>query len=94
MHAINKTLTCSCCLLPVVGELFEKLGRPGAPVADGLLHRVGELCAGAAEAEEDETAAAAECAPAAAAAMGCALRALGPEAVLATLPLHLQEVRT
>ncbi|KAK9818389.1 hypothetical protein WJX72_011834 [[Myrmecia] bisecta] len=77
--------------LPVVGELFDKLGRPGAPLAEGLLLRLGELCAGAAEAEEDESAATAECAPAAAAAIGCALRSLGPEAVLAVLPLNLQE---
>lgn len=79
----------------VVGELIEKLGRQGAPLAASLLRRVGELCAGV----EDEDAMGEEGGPgrdqvvvAAQEALGAAMRSLGPEAVLGALPLGLLEV--
>ena len=37
----------------VVAELVERLGPAGAPLAGGLLQRVGELCAAAEDAEEE-----------------------------------------
>lgn len=52
--------------------------------------QVGSLCAGAAEAAEaDESS---EVAGPAAKTMGAAIQHLGPEAVLHTLPLNLQQV--
>lgn len=82
----------------VCGELFEKLQRPGAPLTHGLLLRVGELCAGAEDAAEDadlaaDTEPAVQAAVAAQAALGKALRHVGPETVLQVLPLNLVEVR-
>ena len=91
----------------VASTLFERLGQRGAPIAQGLLARLGDLIAGAAdtaeaaanptlqtlmsdEGEGDESDAAAGKAEAA---MGAAIRFLGPEAVLAVLPLNLMEVR-
>lgn len=72
--------------------MIEKLGPRGAPLAGGLLERIGELCAGG-----DDAAAEAGGGPddglllAAQGALGSALRTLGPEAVLAALPLNLAE---
>ncbi|GAB4822579.1 hypothetical protein N2152v2_009625 [Parachlorella kessleri] len=84
--------------LPVVAELIERLGRPGAALAGGLVQRVGELCAGAEDADEEGAEAGEEgagardqVAVAAQNALGAAMRALGPEAVLAALPLNLIE---
>lgn len=93
----------------VAAALFERLGRRGAPLAAPVLARLGGLCAAASDAAEaaeeaqdadegDEGAGArvgggAEFAGAAAAAMGAAIAHLGPEAVLAALPLNLEEVR-
>jgi ribosomal RNA-processing protein 12 len=76
-----------------ITQLFQSLGRAGALLATPLLQSLGQLCAGAAEAE-DAGAAAAPIAAAAQAALGAAIRSLGPEAVLAALPLQLQEVCT
>lgn len=81
--------------LAVAGELLEKLGREGAPLADGLIFRIGQLCAGAddlAAAEDDEGAEQeAKLTTAAQSALGIALRTAGPEVVLSVLPLHLEE---
>lgn len=81
----------------VVAELIEKLGRAGAPLAAGLLQRVGELCSAEEEMDDDDDG---EGGPgrdqvlvAAQNALGAAMRALGPEAVLEALPLQLVEVR-
>jgi ribosomal RNA-processing protein 12 len=83
-----------------VAELIEKLGRPGAPLAEGLVQRVGELCAGAEDAEDaagaadDDGGARDQVLVAAQSALGAAMRALGPEVVLAALPLNLIQVTT
>lgn len=37
----------------VVAELIERLGHAGAPLAGGLLQRLGELCAAAEDEDED-----------------------------------------
>lgn len=72
-------------------------------MAEALLQRVGNLCAGAADAAQkdsgpalealaDEPSQAEAVAAKAEAIMGVAIRSLGPEAVLAALPLNLVEV--
>lgn len=90
--------------LSVAAELLEKLGAQGAVLASGLVFRIGQLCAGvddlAAAAtgmdqgdengqqqQEEE----ARLTMAAQSALGIALRALGPAAVLNVLPLLLEE---
>jgi hypothetical protein len=70
--------------------MIEKLGGVGAPLATGLLEQIGELCAGgddaaAAGAVDDSLLLAAQDA------LGAAMRALGPETVLAALPLNLSQ---
>ena len=80
----------------VAGELLEQLGTTGAPLAAGLLLRLGEMCAGASDAAEEEEAlddAISKDALAAQNALGQGIRAMGPEAVLQVLPLGLVEVR-
>lgn len=79
--------------------VFERLGRRGAPLADILLERVGQACALAAESaadegddEEEGARPVPEFAAPAAAAMGAAMRHLGPDEVLRVLPLNLIEV--
>ena len=78
----------------VTSGLFERLGSRGAQLAQPLVERVGVLCAEAAEAEaeRDEGEAAAPYESAAAAAMGAAIRHLGPQHVLSILPLNIAEV--
>ncbi|KAK9864417.1 hypothetical protein WJX84_009705 [Apatococcus fuscideae] len=76
-------------VLTVVAELFACMGRPGASLVEGMLAQVGSLCAGAAEAAEADECS--EVAGAAAKAMGAAIQHLGPEAVLHSLPLDLQQ---
>jgi ribosomal RNA-processing protein 12 len=73
--------------------MIEKLGQLGAPLASGLLERLGELCAGGDEAAAAGGGSAADDALVAAAqdALGSAMRTLGPETVLAALPLNLAE---
>ena len=71
--------------------MIEKLGAGGAPLAAGLLERIGELCAGGDEAAGEEQPVDDALLLAAQDALGAALRSLGPETVLATLPLNLQE---
>lgn len=72
--------------------MIDKLGMRGAPLASGLVERIGELCAGG-----DDAAAAGEQAVddqlllAAQNALGAAMLSLGPETVLAALPLNLVE---
>ena len=78
--------------LAAITQLFQSLGRVGSPLAARLLEGLGQLCAGAAEAEDAGDAAAPVAGPARAA-LGAAVRSLGPEAVLDALPLQLQEVR-
>lgn len=75
------------------GELLEKLGTIGAALAEGLLLRLGEMCAGASDAaEEGADEASDKVALAAQNALGQAIKAMGPGAVLAVLPLGLVEV--
>ena len=75
--------------------VLRQLGPGGAALAAPLLERVGVLAAAAAEAGAvaEEGDAAPVAAGGAAAALGAALGALGPEAVLAALPLELEEAR-
>lgn len=82
-------------LFAVTGELLEKLGSDGAPLAEGLLLRLGEMCAGASDAAEEEgmDEGSNKVALAAQNALGQAIRAMGPQAVLQVLPLGLVEVR-
>ena len=89
----NQTLITQI-LLAVSGALFERLDSGGAQLAQPLVERVGALCAEAAEAEadRDEGEAAAPYEGAAAAAMGAAIRHLGPQRVLGILPLNIAEV--
>ena len=81
--------------LTIAGELLEKLGRRGAPLSQGLVLRIGQLCAGAddvaAEDDKERVAEEAKLTLAAQTALGIALRALGPDVVLSVLPLHLEE---
>lgn len=86
--------------LAVAGEVLQRLGRRGAPLAHGLVARIGQLCAGAADLdsdqdndEEQDEAMDEEHRVVAAAqsTLGIALRTLGPETVLEVLPLHLHE---
>lgn len=78
----------------VSGSLFERLGSRGAQLAQPLVERVGAICAEAAEAEaeRDEGEEGAPYESAAAGAMGAAIRHLGPQQVLAVLPLNIAEV--
>ncbi|DBA66455.1 TPA: hypothetical protein ACH3X2_002431 [Trebouxia sp. C0005] len=79
--------------LSVAGELLERLGSEGAPLAEGLLLRLGEMCAGASDAAEEEGTdeGSNKVALAAQNALGQAIRAMGPQAVLQVLPLGLVE---
>ena len=72
---------------------MEKLGSSGAPLAEGLLLRLGELCAGASDAaEEGADEASDKVSLAAQNALGQGIRSMGPSAVLAVLPLGLVQV--
>lgn len=75
----------------VCAEMLEKLGARGAPLAAGLLERLGELCAGGDEAAEQDRVVDDAVVLAAQDALGAAMRSLGPETVLAALPLNLAE---
>lgn len=82
--------------LPAVGDLFAAAGVDGPPspatlaALRPLLARVGVLCAGAADAAEANPGAPPpDFASPAAATLGSAITALGPEFVLDTLPLGL-----
>lgn len=78
----------------VAGELLQKLGTSGAPLAEGLLLRLGEICAGASDAAEEEAAldqATSRDALAAQTALGQGIRSMGPQAILQVLPLGLVE---
>ncbi len=79
----------------VAAGVLRRLGPGGGALAAPLLERIGVLAAAAAEAgaAAEEGDAAPEAAGGAAAALGAALGALGPEAVLAALPLALEEAR-
>lgn len=72
--------------------MVEKLGLRGAPLAGGLLERIGDLCAGGDDADAEGGGGTSDALLLAAqTALGTALHALGPEAVLAALPLNLAE---
>ncbi len=71
--------------------MLEKLGAGGAPLAAGLLERIGELCSGGEQAAEQEAGVDDALLLAAQNALGAAMRSLGPETVLAALPLNLAE---
>ncbi len=79
----------------MAGELLERLGSEGAPLAEGLLLRLGEMCAGASDAaEEGMGEEGSHKVPLAAQnALGQAIRSMGPQPVLQVLPLGLVEVR-
>lgn len=69
--------------------LCIKLGQAGVPLSQGLLQRIGDLCNGPeGDVERDD-----RLAVAAQNALGSAISTIGPEAVLAALPLNLEEVR-
>lgn len=72
------------------------LGATGAPLAAPLLARLDEIASDAAAAEDaEDDGGAGDLAAArrgAEGALGAAVRSLGPEAVLDTLPLRLEEV--
>ena len=74
--------------LPCAAAFFDAVGQDGAAAAAPLLDRVGALAAAAAAASDRGEPAPDFAAPAAAA-LGSALRSLGPAAVLETLPLGL-----
>lgn len=77
----------------VAGELLETLGSAGAPLAEGLLLRLGEMCAGASDAaEEGADEASDKVSLAAQNALGQGIKSMGPAAVLTVLPLGLVEV--
>ncbi|KAL3148459.1 hypothetical protein ABBQ38_013906 [Trebouxia sp. C0009 RCD-2024] len=78
--------------LSVAGELLETLGSAGAPLAEGLLLRLGEMCAGASDAaEEGADEASDKVSLAAQNALGQGIKSMGPAAVLTVLPLGLVE---
>lgn len=79
----------------MAGELLERLGSEGASLAENLLLRLGEMCAGASDAAEEEgmNEGSNKVALAAQNALGQGIRAMGPQAVLQVLPLGLVEVR-
>lgn len=77
--------------LPVVGSVIERLGRPGAPLARPLIEKIGEFLAGAFDATEADQQSYVACANAAEAALGCALKALGPSQVLSVLPFNFEK---
>ena len=78
----------------MAGVLLERLGSEGAPLAEGLLLRLGDMCAGASDAAEEGFGEASDkVALAAQDALGQGIRAMGPQAVLHVLPLGLLEVR-
>ncbi len=74
--------------------MFGTLTRAGASLANGLLDRVGAICAGANQVDAlgDAAAGADAVFTAARAALGAAIRALGPESVLFVLPLDVEQV--
>ena len=74
--------------LPCAAAFFDAVGAEGARAAAPLVARVGALAGGAADAAARGDAPPDFAAPAAAA-IGAALRSLGPDAVLAVLPLNL-----
>lgn len=77
------------------------MGQRGAPLLSALLHRVGEICAGVFDGEDEDrgdggVGAGTGLQSLRSAAVGClgaAVRYVGPEAVLQALPLNLEEVR-
>eukprot|EP00873_Tetraselmis_striata_P019446 jgi/Tetstr1/439710/TSEL_028129.t1 len=77
--------------LPIVGAVLRQLGAQHVAMSVTLLERLDVMLTGASQGMEDGDLDAVECQPAVEAAMGAALQALGPEAVLNVLPLQLQE---
>ena len=78
----------------MAGVLLEKLGSEGSPLAEGLLLRLGDMCAGASDAAEEGVGEPADkVALASQTALGQGIRVMGPQAVLQGLPLGLLEVR-
>jgi len=77
--------------LTIASTLVRKIGRPGAHFAKGLVHKIGELCAGADDIAAEESGERAHIAHAAQESLGVCLRSLGPEIVLKILPLELEE---
>lgn len=68
------------------------LGPAGATLAAPLLARLDQIAGDAAAADEEVAEDLAEARRSAESALGAAVRSLGPEAVLDTLPLRLEEV--
>ena len=98
-NVTGRDLQQTCALPAVTTELLAVLGPAGAPLAAPLLARLDEIARDAAAAEDAEDGQVGGSADLAAArrgaegALGAAVRSLGPEAVLDTLPLRLEEVR-
>jgi len=81
-----------CCA--VATELLAVLGPSGAPLAAPLLARLDEIAGDAAAADAEVADDLVDARRAAESALGAAVGSLGPEAVLDTLPLRLEEVCT
>lgn len=97
-QAVGRLTTSPVADFAVATELLAVLGQKGAPLAAPLLARLDEIASDAAAAEdaEDDHRESSDLAAArrgAEGALGAAVRSLGPEAVLDTLPLRLEEVR-
>ena len=94
---IGRLTTAPVARCAVATELLAVLGQTGAPLAAPLLARLDEIASDAAAAEDagDDHRESSDLAAArrgAEGALGAAVRSLGPEAVLDTLPLRLEEV--
>jgi hypothetical protein len=94
---IGRLKPASVARFAVATELLAVLGQTGAPLAAPLLARMDEIASDAAAAEDagDDHRESSDLAAArrgAEGALGAAVRSLGPEAVLDTLPLRLEEV--
>ena len=77
--------------LAIATTLVQKIGRPGAYFVEGIVQKIGELCAGADDIAAEESGERAHIAHAAQESLGVCLRSLGPEIVLQILPLELEE---
>lgn len=94
---IGRLTTASVACFAVATELLAVLGQTGAPLAAPLLARLDEIASDAAAAEDagddhHESSDLASARRGTEGALGAAVRSLGPEAVLDTLPLRLEEV--
>lgn len=76
----------------VAKELLSVLGRQGRSLTAPLLHRLDEIAADCAEAMSDDDDDTGDSPKGVLATVAVAIQSLGPEHVLDTVPLHLEEV--